>query len=79
MKSGNKKSSTELKKNSMLIMCECGTAFLIIPDAKQMGRVIDAHAEKHGKKEQDPEQVNTKIRYIQDLLLKQVFEETSII
>jgi len=42
------KSPIVANKNFRLINCECGAAFLIIPDAKQMGNVIDAHAPEHG-------------------------------
>ena len=78
MKYNEKKSPKEANKNLLLIKCECGTAFLIIPDAKQMGCVIDAHAAKHALREQDPKQAEEKSRYIQDFLIKQVFEKISM-
>ena len=48
---------------------------LIIPDVKEMGRLIDIHAEEHGKKEKNPEIANSTIKRIQDLLTEQVLEK----
>jgi hypothetical protein len=72
------KSPIVSNKSFQLIKCECGAAFLIIPDAKHMGNIIDAHAAEHGLREQDTKQVKAKIRTIQDSLIKQVFEKASM-
>ena len=78
MKCSEIKSSKEVNKSLLTIKCECGTPFLIIPDAKQMGCVIEAHAANHAVKEQDPKQAEAKNRYIQDFLIKQVLEKVSM-
>ena len=39
------------EKSLHLIKCECGTEILVIPDSVEMGRVIEAHAINHGKKQ----------------------------
>ena len=59
------------------IVCECGAVFLLVPDFKQMDRIIDAHAESHGRLEKSPAKAEATIERIQDLLIKQVLEKSS--
>lgn len=63
------------RKNSQTIRCECGAEILLIPDVKEMGRLIDIHAKEHGQKEKNPEIAKSAIKRIQDLLTEQVLEK----
>ena len=61
--------------NLKTVKCECGVEILLIPDVKEMGRLIDIHAEEHGKKEKNREIAKSTIKRIQDLLTGQVLEK----
>ncbi len=45
---------------------------MLIPDVKQMDRVITNHAEWHAGNEKDPEKANTILEHIQNYLVNQI-------
>lgn len=65
------KSSGTLKQ----LKCTCGSGILILPDAKEMGLAIDAHAIAHGILEQDPKQAKAITEHIRELLIIQLFKK----
>ncbi len=77
MKAHKKTVTSESNNTFMLLKCECGAKILILPDAKEMGLAIDAHAMAHGLLEEDLEQAKAKTEYIRDQLIKQLFEKIS--
>jgi hypothetical protein len=54
------------------IRCECGAEILFIPDVKEMGRVIECHAEEHRKRVQNPVEGDAAFERVENFLLKQV-------
>jgi hypothetical protein len=58
--------------NLSTIKCTCGHEILLLPDAKEMGQVIEKHALEHKKKYAlTEEETDTLI----DTLISQVFKE----
>jgi hypothetical protein len=58
-----------------LIKCECGAEFLLLPDVKEMGRLIDSHSLSHIDNEKNLDLAEAKVRQIQDSLTKQALEK----
>lgn len=54
------------------VNCECGAEILFIHDVKEMGRVIECHAEEHRKREQNPVEGEAAFERVENFLLKQV-------
>ena len=74
----NKKAQHPLSgRNHRCIKCECGAEILLIPDVREMERVIIKHAESHSKKEKNPKKADTVFEQIQDFLVQQVLIKAS--
>ncbi len=65
------------KKSLPIIKCECGFEILLIPDLKEMNKVIREHAEVHMSNEKHPALAKAVFEYIQLYLIKQIFDEAS--
>jgi hypothetical protein len=57
-----------------LIVCECGSEQLIVPDLEHMSQLIETHAEAHQKMESDPLKAEATFVRIQNLLLDRLWE-----
>ncbi len=66
----------DLKKSLPIIKCECGFEILLVPDLKEMNKVIREHAEMHMSNEKHPALGKAVFDYIQLYLIKQIFDKT---
>ena len=65
------------EKPSTSIRCECGVELSMIPDAGQMGRIIENHAIEHGKRETAPAKAEAVFEIVQDRLIRQVLKKAA--
>ena len=65
------------EKAGPCMRCECGSAILLVPDLNEMGRAIDAHAEEHGKKKEDPVKAAFEEERIRSILIAQTLQEAA--
>ena len=61
----------------MYVVCECAAKILLVPDLEEMARSIVTHAEKHAKKETDPENRDAERLRIEELLTEKVLKLVS--
>jgi hypothetical protein len=58
------------KKNLQFVRCECGEEILLVPNAREMDRAIELHANKHALKENNPERAEASFKQIQQDLVQ---------
>jgi len=66
-----------LGSNLPLIKCKCGVEILLVPDLKEMGRVIEQHAQLHKDQATNPAKAEIVYMTIQNHLILQVFKRIS--
>jgi hypothetical protein len=65
--------SSDRRKLSNYLLCECGTKINLSFDAKEMGKAIESHAKEHVKKKIYNVSSKVEASRIEDLLTEQVF------
>lgn len=71
----NKRGS--FRERLSLIICECGSEILLIPDLRAMSHAIEVHVAEHRKKESDPTKAEAAVRRVRKLLIEQVLQKAS--
>jgi hypothetical protein len=64
-----------IKERLSLIICECGSEILLLPDLRVMSHAIEVHVAEHRKKELNPAEAETTARRIRNLLIGQILKK----
>jgi hypothetical protein len=62
----------KLDQELPLVVCECGSKILVVPDLGEIVSSIEAHATTHEKNEADPEKAKSEHCRIEELLAQKV-------
>jgi hypothetical protein len=60
-----------------LIKCECGEEILLVPDAKVMGKCIEAHVKSHTETIKDQKKAQLEADRIRNLLVAQILKKAA--